>query len=277
MKHADLEFHFPLNISLETNPLVEAWLEIKWQLKPNKTLPGSFVDPDFPFALGVFYEQVRDKFPHREETPMSSIPIDALPQHVRYRFTPESRLSPILQLGPGIATVNYTENYSWDEFETDAMYLRHHLLETYSQLNVQSVVLKYRNAVPFDHSAQSLFDFLKSLLNLTVITPVHVPGNSAVSNSPNGWQSIFTYDLRKPSGKGIMRVATGYYSSEIDPQQKPVILLELEVQSRYSDAPDFLSKEDFKQWMESAHAVIHEWFFAFIDGDLRKQYGEAAG
>jgi hypothetical protein len=46
------KFHFPLEIKLESNPLIEAWLEIRWQLERDN-ITQLMRDPGFPFALGI--------------------------------------------------------------------------------------------------------------------------------------------------------------------------------------------------------------------------------
>ena len=274
MKDADSALHFPSNISLTTAPLVEAWLDIRWQLEPSKTFPGSLVDPNFPFALGVFYERVSDRFGTRAELPLGAVPTDAIPYTVRYKFTQDSSTSPILQLGPGVATVNYTDDYNWEDFEKDASYLREKLRIAYPQLSIQSMTLRYRNTFSFDYLSHNLSDFLKSHLNLSLELPPYIPGEVARTTGPTGWQSVFTYDLLNPVGKGVIRFATGQQVSEGSTQQTPVLIFDLEVQSQGLDVPDFSSEDSFRSWMKSAHSVIHEWFFAFIDGTLRKKYEE---
>jgi hypothetical protein len=50
------EFYFKDNIGqrLKRSPLVEAWLEIRWEIDIDENQPGIGRDKDFPFALGKF-------------------------------------------------------------------------------------------------------------------------------------------------------------------------------------------------------------------------------
>ena len=43
-------------------------------------------------------------------------------------------------------------------------------------------------------------------------------------------------------------------------------------QSKNSDNMHWSSDEAFDHWLSSAHTIIHEWFFALIEGDLRQGY-----
>ena len=47
------QFRFPKDIKLAKPPLVEAWLELRWQV--SLKAPNVLQDSDFAFALGAFY------------------------------------------------------------------------------------------------------------------------------------------------------------------------------------------------------------------------------
>jgi hypothetical protein len=70
-----------------------------------------------------------------------------------------------------------------------------------------------------------------------------------------------------PIGIDLSEVNTGGGSGG-----KPIILLDYEVQSRGSEAPMLENEQAFQMWLEAAHSVIHDWFFASIEGPLRATY-----
>jgi uncharacterized protein (TIGR04255 family) len=271
-------FHFPPEITLKRQPLVEAWLEIRWQLKPDSSLPDAKVDPGFAFALGVFYERVKDIYGYPESLLPPIAPDEILPHVVRYRFRKQENTWPVLQLGPGIATLNFTSPYSWADFRTQALYLRTQLKRAYAEhaLTIQDLTLRFRNAVEFDYIANNLLVFLKTELNTLVAPPQFIPGDVAARMWPHELNLVQTYELLEPKGEGKLRIATGQQhvrnEQENNLSRRPVVVFELEVRSDVVADRCWTSDEDFGQWLDSAHTVIHEWFFALIEGKLRREY-----
>jgi uncharacterized protein (TIGR04255 family) len=270
------KFHFPPEIKLENNPLMEAWLEIRWQLEPTE-VPRFKRDPTFAFALGVFYESVKDSFGYKEPLNASRAPDDILPHVVRYRFRPAEASWPLLQLGPGVATINFTDPYTWDSFKEKALYLRNKLLNAYGEvkLKAQVMALRYRNGVPFEPSSNDLFAFSARNLNTSIALSDHIPGPVSSTPWPTGANINLTFDLSKPKGIGTLQFATAVRQQDLETDlEKPdeMLMWQLEVVSKGTDAPEINEEQEFAHWLDLAHAVIHEWFFALIDGPLRKSY-----
>lgn len=277
-------FRFPQDIELQTRPLVEAWLEIKWQLDTEE-LQGDtgqvqpfMKDRGYEFALGVFFNSIKDGFGFVETLPVNIAPLEFLPYVVRHRFRHGPEMWPILQLGPGVATVNFTTPYSWPEFRDAALYLRTKLIEAYGsqELHLQSIILRYRNAVPCGYSSQDLFDFLSSNLNMNMALPANIPGEIGATKLPKGADMTFIFDLMNPLGKGSLRLATGTKREQKSTTHEVVevehLIFDLIVASENTSEPHLYDESDFDRWLTAAHAVIHEWFFSLIDGSLRNKY-----
>lgn len=268
-------FHFPSDITLGTSPLVETWLDLRWQLQRGSQ-EGFFLDPQFPLALGTFYQSVRERFGYQESLPSSTAPLELLPHVVRYRFRPAPDKWPLLQLGPGVATVNFTRPYSWREFKEAALYLRAKLTTSYEiGLRPHGISLQYRNAVPCSYSSGDLLAFLKGKLNTAIKLPPHIPGPVGAPDVPVNMDIAFTYNLERPRGTGIIQCFTGTKRSETEDHQETGtehLLFELRVMSQEDGVPDYTDQAQFEDWLESAHAVIHEWFFSLIAGPLFDEY-----
>ena len=58
---------------LKNKPLVEAALEIQWQLQAHAT-PGIKTDPHYKMLLGRFYERLVDTYPVHETLPAAALP-----------------------------------------------------------------------------------------------------------------------------------------------------------------------------------------------------------
>ena len=163
--------HYPTDIKLQTGPLVEAWLTIHWQIDEIQKQPPVGRDPGFDFAfINRFYEVVKSKYEQIHELNAVKVaPLELTPHQPRYQFrTSDEVMWPLLQLGPGMASLNFTEPYTWPLFETEALFLRDALLtarETES-LETQQISLRYRNAFPCKYSSVNLLRFLGDYLNV---------------------------------------------------------------------------------------------------------------
>jgi uncharacterized protein (TIGR04255 family) len=272
------DFHYPPEIVLKTNPLSEAWLTIQWELEPLQPDTPFSRDPNFPYALGHFYDSVKDEFGYRQEREEGKIPIELIAHRPRYQFRSDENGWPLLQLGPGVATVNYTEPYTWAEFKETALYLRDKLVKAYEEQNLESklISLRYRNAVPCAYSSSNLLEFLSSHLNTRIQMPDYIPGNASIAPRPSTINFNITYDIIEPKSIGILRITTG--TKKVEDQDTHQIsdvehmIFELEIQSGGDDSPTLTDESDFAVWLDSAHRVVHDWFFSLIEGPLRNMY-----
>jgi uncharacterized protein (TIGR04255 family) len=228
--------------------------------------------------LARFYEKVKDRFGIKQELDTNKVPIDVTPHQPRYQFRnggPEGW--PLLQFGPGIATLNFVEPYTWNDFREAALYLRPRLVDAYEEeLEVEIISLRYRNAVPCKYSSSNLLSFLKKYLNISIQMPAHIPGEASKVKRSSELNFAIVYDLDVPSGKGIVRVATGTKRVEDKTTSEPVdaehIIFELEVVSKEREAPSLKAEHDFEEWLTATHSIIHDWFFSLIEGSLRSRY-----
>ncbi len=263
------KFHYPADISLSKSPLLEAWLEIRWKLTPS-TIEGFETDSYYPMALGIFYNSVKADFGSHIELPAGKTPEFMIPYFVQHQFRPTTDAWPLLQLGPGIATVNFTTPYSWHDFKDKALYLRQKLINAYdgNELKTQALNLRYRNGIPFQFSNSDLLAFLRDNLNLSISMPVDLPSFIAEKQFPSDYTMIMNYPLSKPNGKGQIQVGTA--KNKIS--QEELLIWEIQVTSVNDQAPDIKNADNFDHWLDDAHAVIHEWFFSLVQGKLFDQF-----
>lgn len=95
-------------------PLQEVILEVKWDLSIDP-LSKMLTDPGFQLALGKFHYAVAKDFSVAKQKIPSAVPISTLSHQPVYQFWKAKNTWPVIQLGPGIITINDTEkNYEWD-------------------------------------------------------------------------------------------------------------------------------------------------------------------
>ena len=174
-----------------------------------------------------------------------------------------------MQIGPGIATVNYTKPYKWSDFKEKALFLREKLLLAYGEegFQTQTVVLRYRNSHPFSHSEKDIFEFLKNNINISIDFPDNII-NQTSKPIPSNLHLTSQYQLDEPPGIGQITIGSGHQKND----GAEIILTELEVNSSNENAPDIRDKKSFELWLDAAHIVVHEWFFSLVEGNLLEGY-----
>lgn len=250
---------------LKDKPLVEAIIEIRWAL--TSTSPGVEVDPHYKILLGRFYDRVSSEYSEHEQLPTALIPDEVFGQGVQHRFRVGPNDWPLLQIGPGVMTVNDTHKYTWPDFRSRSHAAVGMLFDAYpdlENLKINIMMLRYINAVDFDYTKENTFKFLKDKMNIGISLPSNLFGNSGIKNEPRklNWQSSFVCE--NPQGIVIARFATGHR------KDRAVLLWETIVQSEAQEVPSMPS--EFEEWLDAANDVAHNWFFTLIEGDLEREF-----
>jgi uncharacterized protein (TIGR04255 family) len=148
-------------------PLQEAICELKWQLQPDES-GKQLIDPEFVFALGKFDKIIRQEFPFRVSKFPSQIPSHLLQYQAMHQFWKAENTWPVVQLGPGIVTVNDTEkNYEWsDTYLPNILKTLDALGNSYGNLQFNSLSLRYIDVVRVaDYGFKSWEQFVHKHLN----------------------------------------------------------------------------------------------------------------
>ena len=255
---------------LKNKPLVEALLELNWKL--DEVAPGVLQDPVYPIFLGRFHERMRKDYPHIEPLPAVHIPDELTPKVVKYRFRTAKDDWPVVQAGPGVATLNFTENYAWDKFAAAAHSFFANLLEAYAveekgpQPKFTSAQLRYINAVSYEEESKDVLKFLSTKFHTQFALPPKINSNGVVAGPAQGIQLLVSYPLMTPAGTGTVRFSTGTSHGQ------QALIWELNVLSTDEHAPQ--NDGIFKKWLNDSHDVVEQWFFALIEGELEQMFDQ---
>ncbi len=250
---------------LKNKPLVETILEIRWKLKGNPPAPQ--IDPHYKLLLGRLFDRILDEYPEHEQLPTANIP-DGMANHVvQHRFRIAANSWPLIQIGPGIFTVNSTSDYKWVDFRPRVLSAINKLYDAHPKvddLNISNIILRYIDAVDFDYNKNNSFDFLKDNLKLNISLPKNLFKDTNIEEKPNSltWQSSFR--TKKPKGIINIRFATG------KKKNIPAIIWETTVESIGDDSPEM--PKDFEKWLDAAHDITDDWFFKMIEGELERRF-----
>jgi uncharacterized protein (TIGR04255 family) len=251
---------------LKNKPLVEAILELKWPL-PSTTAPGMEADPHYRLLLGRFSEKVDREYPFHEPLPTVQIPDVMAAYMAQHRFRAGAGKWPLVQIGPGIMTVNETDGYSWEDFRNRCVKAVQNLIDAHPARNsfsVQDLTLRYIDAVEVDFKRESVFKFLEEKMKTKILLPDDLFGIGRVNGNPTAfsWQASFPQDA--PGGVVTLRFAMGQRSG------KPALIWETLVQATPGQMPKI--PEEFSRWIGTAHDLTDDWFFKLIEGDLERSF-----
>jgi uncharacterized protein (TIGR04255 family) len=248
---------------LKRKPLVEAILEIKWRLATQPITPA--IDPNYRLFVGRFHDRVINRFPIHEILQTAAIPEGMAPHLVQYRFRSKNDGYPLLQIGPGILTLNDTDSYVWDEFESQANWALSKLIETFpEQIVFDSLTLRYIDGVEVDFSKESVTSFLKDKLKVGVSFPDPFFESGQVEPSPTGFVLQSSFKSHTPEATVQVKFAKGKV------KEKDALVWETVVASLRTELPNL--PEQFPRWLFDAHTITHDWFFKLIEGELLRRF-----
>jgi uncharacterized protein (TIGR04255 family) len=250
---------------LKNKPLVEAILEVRWRLQG--TPPGPQVDPHYKLLLGRLFDRMLKGYPEHEQLQTANIPDEFVAHVVQHRFRVAANSWPLVQVGPGIFTVNSTADYKWTDFRPRVLSAIEKLYEAHPKigdLKISNLILRYIDAVDFDYGEDNAFDFLRDKLKLDISLPDNLFKDTGVEQKPSGliWQSSFKCE--KPRGLINTRFATGQKSNV------SALVWETTVESVGDDLPNM--PKAFEGWLDAAHAITDDWFFKMIEGQLERRF-----
>ena len=252
---------------LKNPPLVEALLEIRWRLPSVENMP--LVDPAYPVVVGLLYDRVMDQYRFQETAPEAHLlPPEVLSYRAMHRFRVGEGQWPLVQIGPGVAVLNFTTSYTWDRFRRAATVFIEKLNDAYRVATkripqLTRVTLRYINSLEFRFEEQNVLDFMRDKLHIACAIPREMVTPDTVAGPPASVRFEVRYPLTRPDALGILNVRRGTRAD------KAALVWELLVVSADRQVPDL---DELPQWLSDAHGVVEPWFFRLIEGDLYRLF-----
>lgn len=251
---------------LSKQPLVEVIFELHW--KSNKAYP----DPDYRLIIGAFYEHIKNEFPVFEPLPTANIPEEAIPPNnkiIQYRFWSENKAWPVVQLGPGIVTVNMNNDYEvWDTFKSVIEKVVEKFFNSHpdkESLVLERLSLKYLDFFQLDFLKDNILNYLKSKLHINLSVDLGAdPRKAYLSPSPVNIDLKLEHQINKPEG------VLGFRFFKAPLEDKEGLVMESYIVSR--EFPQVsLSKESISTWLDQAHELTDFIFSNLIRGELMEE------
>jgi uncharacterized protein (TIGR04255 family) len=251
--------------NLTNKPLVEALVELRWEL--SSPVPTMHVDPHYKILLGRLYDRVNADYPAHEQLPTATMPDELVGYLVQHRFRSAPDDWPLVQVGPGILSLNDTAKYVWDDFRSRAVSAVNWLFEAHPEpeaLKINSLLLRYIDAWQFDYTHEDVLAFLREKMQVTVSLPSSLFEDAPIDPLPQHFTAQTTFSCAAPPATVTIGFATGQAN------ERPSLVWETLVRSTDTQVPPM--PEGFENWLDAAHTITHDWFFKLIEGDLFEEF-----
>lgn len=243
-------------------PLVEAWVELRWGLKPHLNSPADFefTFEDLDFFPGQFRKAAeRSGFVTIER--VNPEIVKAVPHVVTYRFRKAPATWPCYQIGTGMFTVNQiNDGYKWETFKPDVVKGLQVLNEGHPTglggLSRFGIELRYQDGFPFTEG-QTPPDFLKSNLEIGFRLVPEFMNLQQLSSEISGMKVGFSLNTSVPRGQLIIEIVQGTINAQ------PGFVMNTIVRSTQGNCPEWTT-ESISEWLESAHEIQRHAFKTLI-------------
>ena len=175
---------------------------------------------------------------------------------------------PLMQIGPGVATVNVAQGYSWSVFNEHILRLIESIYDLYPTtahpLNFTKCELRFLNGIRLDSKDENALDFLADKLHIKVEMDSDLFLTSQVIEQPNALNITVGYPLRRPHGNLGISAHLGQMDG------KPAYLFQNQVISMGEWVPS--DSHGFESWVADAHEAAVQSFISFCKGSLMDKF-----
>lgn len=231
-------------------PLVEVIFELRW------VLPSAQIQ-DAQYIAGDLYHLIKDNYPYREA--LQQLPPGLVIQAPTHRFRHERNGYPLVQVGPGLLTVNITdEKYFWNDFLADITSVLRHFQTVYKfdEEQVLTAHLRYIDFLAFDFDKQDVFKYLEEKLHLKVDFGFLNYEKAKVDNT------VLAVGLKIPEGELHISISNGKNS-----KGNSGIAINTLITNKLDS-----STKDIVEWLGKAHEITRSVFKEMTKGELQKQF-----
>jgi uncharacterized protein (TIGR04255 family) len=224
-------------------------------------------DPHYRILLARLFDRFQAEYPEHEQLPTANMPDELVGQIVQHRFRSAKDDWPLVQVGPGVFTVNDTHRYTWTDFQKRADEAVIRLYDAHpavAEFRIQSLTLRYIDALEYNYKEEDALAFLKEKMKVRLNLPESLFQATGVSGRPQGFSGQATFPCERPPGTVRVSFATGQKGDV------PAILWETTVQSSEDRLPPM--PDGFPAWIDAAHEITDDWFFKLIEGDLERRF-----
>jgi uncharacterized protein (TIGR04255 family) len=245
---------------LSNAPLQEVIFEVRWGLRPGEN-NGQMEDIGFELATGRLSTILEDKFSVYRRIVPAEIPDQMLFYRVVHQYWSGENQWPVIQLGPGIFTINCTDHvYDWEEiFRPLINEAIRGLMQSYrNPIQLVFASLRYIDAIKtteFSNHPENWQQFIKNNFNLEYNNFFDTRGQQ------KGIQIEQTFELEDRSELQL-QIGSGTKNNE------PAVIWQTTILKR-----EQFTVQELLKWADYAHNITHDLFVEMIKPDLYASFG----
>jgi uncharacterized protein (TIGR04255 family) len=221
------------------------------------------------------FTKLKKKYQHYERLPSAAVPPEMAPYLVQHRFREKKEEYPLVQMGPGIISVNETSEYERGDFDDRILEAVYAAQEIYHQagndLEFNTLVMRYVNAVRVNLQTEDVITFLEHKMHTNVnLSPEFFKEfddenhkKYQIEKPPLDFDWRLSLALSRP--KGILGLR--FWKTKKDDYDS--LLWETIIQS---SAEDFGTDPELDVWLKEAHHVADRCCHILTAGDLYDQF-----
>lgn len=258
----------------EDAPLVEVIAEVRWQLLPIASMPGAEIDPHFERGHKKVQEALAEHgLMHLERLAPPNVPHEILAGKPIFRYRRAPDRWPLVQLGPGIMTVNITPPYEgWGEFRKiieTAVRVVDEIFDFGSEFStIKSCEVRYIDAFTERYGMHDPSIFLAEDLSMPASPPRGVLDELKQEGACVLPNLKFRFPVKDRENDSIILNAAHGKRDGME-----AIIYDLKM---HHAVPEGVMKtaDDVLTWMDEAHDRLHTAFEETISDRLRERFGE---
>jgi uncharacterized protein (TIGR04255 family) len=237
-------------------PLKEVIFELRWDLEVDDKTQQEY-DKGYELAQGKFQSLIKNKFKFYTRNLPREIPEHLLNYKTVHQFWLKENTWPVLQLGPGIFTMNDTDkNYVWEDtfFPLIQSYLKLLFKAYENKININFCNLKYIDAVKINDypDKNNILNFVKNNLKIKL---EHCFDINGILENININQ---TFKLKDRSLLNIV-IANGTDKNT----KEPMLIWQTAVFKK-----TVFKNNEILKWCKNAHSIISPLFKKMTKGDF---------
>lgn len=248
------------NKTLSKPPLQEVLFEIRWQME-NSDYTNQTYDKFFDIAVGHLHSKAEKEFPvFKTKVPSFLLgKQDLLSYQTVYQYWTGENKWPVIQLGPGIFTVNNTDdNYNWKSnylplVKKGLKWLEESYLK---KLNFNYLSLRYIDTISTkDYKFTDWCNFIEDNLNFKVSNLFNTHGSLKQFN--------FNQVFQMNNGSDLQIIISNAQNDKLE----DILVWETAVINNKA-----INSNEIANWLETAHNITHNLFTEICKDELYNSF-----
>jgi len=234
-------------------PLLEVIFELKWKITNKDDLTK------YQYLTGDLYSKIKERYPRRQTSIPPEFPIDLLISKPVHKYSVQESAYPLVQLGPGIVTLNTNDNnYFWEEYYAWAKELIGNLFEVYSMNQSEKFQpsLIYIDFLVIDFEKNNILDYLSEKMNIKI-------SQNFLFNKSN--PKALNFGISQEVDNGVLNIS---FNTGRNKEKETGLVIETKLIGNEFD-PD---SNIILEWLDSGHKLCSSLFKEMTKGDLYESF-----